>query len=171
MSSTYTNSAVEIETLPQLSHIDFKAMDKRYAKIKFVENLLFWCLILLAMVIAILVVDAEIPGWFFALTLSMMVLTTAYSYYAAMALGYCLRDKDILYKKGLFWKSQTGVSFKRIQHIDLSHGPIERKFNLATIKFFTAGGAHVDLKMSGLARIDAEKLRSHILTITGVSDV
>jgi len=47
---------------------------------------------------------------------------------------------------------------------------MERKFEIATIKFFTAGGALADLKISGLPKDDAETLRSHILEKTGLND-
>ena len=50
-----------------------------------------------------------------------------------------------------------------MQHIDVTHGPLDRKFDMATIKFFTAGGAGSDLRIPGLPTERAEQLRIEIL--------
>jgi len=40
---------------------------------------------------------------------------------------------------------------------------LQRRFGLATLKFFTAGGANVDLNIEGLDATEAEALREEIL--------
>jgi membrane protein YdbS with pleckstrin-like domain len=40
---------------------------------------------------------------------------------------------------------------------------LQRRFGLASIKFFTAGGSSVDLKIAGLVAEEAERLRAFIL--------
>ncbi|MGB5488653.1 MAG: PH domain-containing protein [Lysobacterales bacterium] len=77
--------------------------------------------------------------------------------------GYALRDHDIAYRSGLFWRKTTLLLFSRVQHVEVSSGPLQRRFGLASLKFFTAGGSSVDLKIEGLLREDAEKLKEFIL--------
>ena len=82
----------------------------------------------------------------------------------AKARFYALREHDVLFQHGLFWQKTTAVAFNRIQHIDLTYGPIDRKFQIASLKFFTAGGSSVDLKIPGLPEEDAEQIRALILS-------
>lgn len=77
--------------------------------------------------------------------------------------GYALRDHDIAYRSGLFWRKTTVLLFSRVQHVEVTSGPLQRRYGLASLKFFTAGGSSVDLKIEGLLREDAEKLKEFIL--------
>jgi membrane protein YdbS with pleckstrin-like domain len=77
--------------------------------------------------------------------------------------GYALREHDIAYRSGLFWRKVVVLPFNRVQHVEVASGPLQRRFGLATLKFYTAGGSSVDLKIEGLLAPDAEKLRAHIL--------
>jgi membrane protein YdbS with pleckstrin-like domain len=84
--------------------------------------------------------------------------------------SYAVRDHDIAYRSGLFWRKTVLLAFDRVQHIEVSSGPLQRQFGLASIKFFTAGGASVDLKIDGLVAADAERLREFILTRSAADD-
>jgi membrane protein YdbS with pleckstrin-like domain len=61
------------------------------------------------------------------------------------------------------------LPFNRVQHAEVSNGPLQRKYGLATLKFFTAGGSSVDLKIDGLHKERAEKMRSFIMEKSGRS--
>ena len=76
--------------------------------------------------------------------------------------GYALRQRDITYKKGYLFHSQTTIPFNRIQHCETSQGPLSRAFGLMTLKVFTAGGASSDLRISGLRPDEANKLKEFI---------
>jgi membrane protein YdbS with pleckstrin-like domain len=77
--------------------------------------------------------------------------------------GYALRQHDIVYRKGLVFRKTIALPFNRVQHIEVASGPLQRLFGLASLKFFTAGGSGVDLRMDGLAATDAERLREYLL--------
>lgn len=83
--------------------------------------------------------------------------------------GYALRDKDILFRKGVIWQSVTAIPFNRIQHVETSSTPLDRHFGLATLQLFTAGGSSGDLKIDGLGTDIAENLRVFILGRTETS--
>jgi membrane protein YdbS with pleckstrin-like domain len=83
--------------------------------------------------------------------------------------GYVLRDKDILFRRGVIWRSVTAIPFNRIQHVETSNTPFDRKFDLATLQLFTAGGSSGDLKIDGLEASVAEQLRIFILRKAGSS--
>ncbi len=83
--------------------------------------------------------------------------------------GYVLRDKDMLFRKGVIWRSLTAVPFNRIQHVETSNSPLDRRYGLATLQLFTAGGSGGDLKIDGLSKDVAEQLRVYILNKAGAS--
>jgi len=83
--------------------------------------------------------------------------------------GYAIRDKDIIYKSGVFWHTVTAVPFNRIQHVEKSTTPLDRRYKVATLLLFTAGGTGGDLKIHGLSAASAERLRVFILQRVGAS--
>lgn len=72
---------------------------------------------------------------------------------------YLVTDEKIEVKKGLFWIRRSIIQIKRIQKIEMSSGPIDRKFNLENINIYTAAGV-VDIKF--LNEKEAKKLSDEI---------
>lgn len=167
----FTNDRVDLGTIPTVQEVKYTALARNYPMLSAVQTAVFWLIPLIPLiVISIFKEDADIPFPIFLAPPLLSILGAIVSYISAKARGYSVREKDVIYKQGLLWKKQTCVSFKRIQHIDISHGPIERHFGLTSIKFFTAGGALADLKISGLENENAEKLRTYILEKIGVTN-
>ncbi|TQV84451.1 PH domain-containing protein [Aliikangiella coralliicola] len=164
-----SNEQILVREIPRLNTIAFEPLAAKYPMLAAFESFIGWIILLIpATAIDFFVDKFSIPPTAYYGLIGIAVLSTLLGYFGAKVKGFALRERDILYKEGLFWKKQTGVSFKRIQHIDISHGPVERHFQIATIKFFTAGGAFADLKISGLNQSDAEALRTHILEKNGL---
>lgn len=151
-----TKSALDVSFLP---------LADNYPKLTALSSALGWGFALLVMLASAFFLDKVflpvfmLPGFGLLALLSIL-----FSYFAAKARAYHRGEFELLYKSGIWWKKQTAVSFSRIQHIDLAHGPLERKFGLATLNFFTAGGAKSDLSIPGLHKADAEQIREQILT-------
>jgi hypothetical protein len=51
----------------------------------------------------------------------------------------------------------------RVQHTDVSQGPIERRFGLGTLVVYTAGTDHAMVALSGLDHGRALMIREHLL--------
>jgi uncharacterized protein len=73
-------------------------------------------------------------------------------------LGYAERADDLLIRRGILFRSTTVVPFGRMQFVDVSSGPIERMFGLATVKLHTASAA-TDATIPGLPKDEADRLR------------
>lgn len=58
---------------------------------------------------------------------------------------YLITDERIEVKKGLFLITTSIIQIKRVQKIELSNGPIDRKFGLSNVNIYTAAGT-VDIK-------------------------
>lgn len=77
--------------------------------------------------------------------------------------GYQVSPLDVHYRTGALWRLQTSVPVNRIQHVEISQGPLERGLGLARLVLYTAGGAGSDLAVPGLRKEHAETLRSQLL--------
>ena len=51
----------------------------------------------------------------------------------------------------------------RVQHTDVSRGPLERAYDLATLVIYTAGTEHSRVALSGLAERDAYPIRDWLI--------
>lgn len=78
--------------------------------------------------------------------------------------AYRLDHDGIEIRKGVWWRSVANVPRSRIQHTDVSQGPLERNFGLSTLHVFTAGTAHSEVTLHGLEHERALRIRNHLLT-------
>jgi membrane protein YdbS with pleckstrin-like domain len=62
-------------------------------------------------------------------------------------------------RQGRLWWRETRVPASRVQHVDLKHGPLERRFRLATLVVHTAAVHLSGISVRGLDQADAETLR------------
>lgn len=62
-------------------------------------------------------------------------------------------------RQGRMWWRETRVPASRVQHVDLKHGPLERRVRLATLVVHTAAVHLSGITVRGLDEADAERLR------------
>ncbi|MFM9873715.1 MAG: PH domain-containing protein [Fimbriimonadaceae bacterium] len=76
---------------------------------------------------------------------------------------YELGEDDLAVAKGVFWKSWRFVNRNRIQHVDLTSGPIARALGLVEVSIFVGGMHTAAVTIPGLSMSDGEKLRSTLV--------
>lgn len=74
-------------------------------------------------------------------------------------------------QRGVFWKQTISVPLARLQHADLTQGPLQRQWGLAKLTVYTAGTQHASVELDGLAYETATTLRDRLLRQQGVGDV
>lgn len=77
--------------------------------------------------------------------------------------GHALLDDGLMIKGGVWWRSVIFVPRVRIQHTDVSEGPLQRRFGLATLVLHTAGVRQAELRVDGLSPPQARALRDQLL--------
>lgn len=166
---SFTNPCVEIDSLPRAETLAWTAMPPEHRREVLVQSALsVGVLFVVALAQGLLIPYPAFLRWVFTLLVPAAVLllgagiTVLLLKKVAMK-GWALREHDIAFRSGLVWRKQVVLPFNRIQHVEVSTGPLQRHFGLATLKCFTAGGGSVDLKIEGLLRDEAERLRKHIL--------
>ena len=78
------------------------------------------------------------------------------------ARGYHMADDRLRVVRGLLFRADTTVPFGRVQHIDVSRGPLERYYGLATLVLHTAGTHNASILLPGLGEDDALAMRETI---------
>lgn len=100
------------------------------------------------------------------LALALLVALPALGAWMGLRRHACTRwrldDDGYALRRGRLWRRETFVPKSRVQHLDIQHGPIERRFGLSTLVIHTAGSRHNAVATSGLDAQDAERLRDHL---------
>lgn len=78
------------------------------------------------------------------------------------ALTYALDHEELHIARGLWTKVETLVPLVRVQHIDVSQGPLERTFGISRLVLHTAGTLNSLVTLPGLSRESAEAMRDEI---------
>jgi uncharacterized protein len=76
---------------------------------------------------------------------------------------YRVDDHGIEIARGHAWRRLITVPRSRVQHTDVTQGPLERRFGLATLIIYTAGTDHSAVPLTGLAHEAALALRDDLL--------
>jgi hypothetical protein len=104
-------------------------------------------------------------GWILGTAVAaLFVLTLALTPRRVRAIGYLLRDDDLLFRRGVLFQRFVAVPYGRMQLVDISRGPITRAFGLAELKFVTAA-ASSGVLIPGIPLAEAEELRDHLVAV------
>lgn len=81
--------------------------------------------------------------------------------------SYRISDDGIEIKRGVIWQSIINVPRTRVQHTDVSQGPLERSHGLGTLVMHTAGTSNAEVSLDGLDYARALRIRDHLLPKDG----
>jgi membrane protein YdbS with pleckstrin-like domain len=77
-------------------------------------------------------------------------------------LGYALHPKLLQVVRGWLFHTDTLVPLVRVQHIDVTRGPLDKAFGTATLVVHTAGTHNSVVTLPGLAPDKASAIRDEI---------
>ena len=80
------------------------------------------------------------------------------------AWGYKERQDDLMVRRGVLVRRLSVVPYGRMQFVDVTAGPIERSFGLATIRMHTAAAAS-DARIPGLVAAEAARIRDQLTAL------
>jgi membrane protein YdbS with pleckstrin-like domain len=83
---------------------------------------------------------------------------------------YRLSDRGLEIRRGVLFRSIVNVPRSRVQHTDVSQGPVERSFGLGRLVVFTAGSSFARVELQGLDHETALKARDFLLHDEARSD-
>ena len=101
-----------------------------------------------------------LPAIAWGLFAALSLLALAWPAIAVPRHGFAVRERDILYRSGVLWRSVRAIPFNRVQHTKSDSTPLDRRFGLANLSVFPAGGG--GHKIRGLGLETAERLRAYV---------
>ena len=78
--------------------------------------------------------------------------------------SYQERDEDLIVERGVLIRRLSVVPYGRMQFVDVTAGPVDRVFRLATVRLHTAAAAS-DARIPGLEREEAARLRDRLAAL------
>ena len=76
---------------------------------------------------------------------------------------YRVDEQGIEIREGVYWRTIVNVPRSRVQHTDVSQGPLQRSRGLGTLVIYTAGTDHARVTLVGLGYETALRIREHLL--------
>lgn len=162
---TFQNLPVHTEQLPRVSELQLHQLDPKSRTSEYISTTILFAILF---VVANIIVFSSGGG--FVWWVGMIYLIWLVLFGLAMWLvgknykvtGYAIRQRDLVFQTGVIVRSVTTIPFKRIQHCEITEGPIQKLFKLASLKVFTAGGSGSDLSISGLQKEEAARIKEFI---------
>ncbi len=85
--------------------------------------------------------------------------------------GWRLSDVGLELHSGVWFRSEQAVPWARVQHADVSQGPIQRAYGIGTLTVHTAGTMNSSISLEGMNYEKAIELRDKIIRQRKSGDV
>lgn len=80
------------------------------------------------------------------------------------AWAYAEREDDLLLRRGVVFRRTSVVPYGRMQYVDVTAGPVDRRLGLASVVLHTAAAA-TDAAIPGLDAAEADRLRDRLAAL------
>ncbi len=160
----FTNETILPGDFPKYEEVTTTLIDPGYWEVIRWRFLIGLCVVAVIVILFFVVPGLREAKWYVSVLLLLFISLRYLLMKMAFARrSYAVREHDIIYRHGILSVITTIVPFNRIQHVALLEGFIERKYHVATIQIFTAGGSSADIKVAGLPKEIASALKEIIL--------
>ena len=82
-----------------------------------------------------------------------------------------LDDEGLEIHRGVIWRHRISIPLGRVQHADVSQGPLQRPFEIGKLTVHTAGTSNASVELDGLTHAVALALRDRLVRQSEVKDV
>lgn len=159
--------------MPELDIADWSLLDPAVRKLWRIEALiggLVWLGLFAGAGFIVHAAMDELPFHAGLLGTGVGVVLLAFTFYVAGKKydfwRFLVGSDDLAVAHGIWWRTRIYVPRARIQHVDVSAGPIARALGLATVAVFVSGHAGAVATIPGLSAFEAEKLRKVLLRLS-----
>ncbi|MEV0283794.1 MULTISPECIES: PH domain-containing protein [unclassified Kribbella] len=115
--------------------------------------------------VALLVLGMTLGWWYGVLALAMCAGGFGWAWVLVgrnqRSWKYAEREDELLVSHGILFRELVVVPYGRMQFVDVTAGPLERAFGIATVELHTATPA-TDAKIPGLHPDEASRLRDRL---------
>jgi uncharacterized protein len=160
-----------VESTPSLNALDpwpqtveWRPVSPKMVVIEIIVRTIWTVIFLFATLVAWM---AGAPLWMVIVGGAITVFTLIGLYVGVRAIksyGYAERERDLLVRHGRMIRRLSIVPYARMQFVDVTAGPMERMFGLATVRLHTAAAAS-DATVPGLEAPEATRLRDRLTAL------
>jgi uncharacterized protein len=115
--------------------------------------------------------EAGLPDWatgvVWASAAFLLVAAIVAPPWAYATWRFAADDRLLSMRHGMIFVEDRRIPVPRMQHVDITRGPVERLFGLATLVVYTAGNEGSAFRVPGLSNVRAEALRDGIMRARG----
>lgn len=108
------------------------------------------------------------PRVVMVLGVSALVLLTVFGWVLigrnALTWGYAERDDELFIKHGALFRELIVVPYGRMQYVDITSGPLEQAYGIATVHLHTASPG-TSARIPGLPKGEAARLRDRLTAL------
>ncbi|WP_411699374.1 PH domain-containing protein [Conyzicola sp.] len=148
----------------ELPEVSWRRVSPRYIVVDVVGYIVFAVIMVGAGAAVAYFVSIAWLWWIVAALAVVFVFTIALTPRRVRAIGYQLRDDDVLFRRGILYQRFVAVPYGRMQLVDINRGPLDRMLGLSELKFVTAAAA-TGVVIPGLPEADAEELRDRLVAL------
>lgn len=144
--------------------VDWRPVSSKLIVVDLVERAIWTVIFAVATTVAWLIFGQT---WVLITGGALIVSTLGGSYFAIRAIrsyGYAERERDLLVRHGRIIRRLSIVPYARMQFVDVTAGPLERMFGIATVRLHTAAAAS-DAMIPGLEPPEATRLRDRLAAL------
>jgi uncharacterized protein len=149
---------------PPLDAVAWRRVSGRLIVIEELQVLASAIIVVAANLVALQFIHNQIPLLVAGAAIAIALLRAIVVVRSVRAWGYAERDEDLLVRHGLFLRKLSIVPYARMQFVDVTAGPMERMFGLATVTMHTAAAAS-DARIPGLPSAEAARLRDRLSSL------
>lgn len=158
---------VVAEPVQAIPAAEWRRVSPSYVWVDLVGNVIPLVIVVAVAVGASLLADGDVPPalpWILGAVALLLVVNAAFGVRRVRAIGYQLREDDLLFRRGIMFERIVAVPYGRMQLVDTHRGPVLRALGLTNLKFVTAA-AGTNVQLPGLRDEDALALRDHLVAL------
>ena len=163
----------EVSTEPMLPNQDgFLPLDDNYVAADRVYRLIVFAVLFIGVIVGMVIKyfhnGLDTPWYLLAAGAAIILVPTLWAAFFWPRIEYRhtqwrLDEVGLEIHKGVIWKHRVSVPLARVQHADVSQGPLERSYGLGTLTIHTAGTSGAEVTLSGLNYGIAMQLRDRLV--------
>ncbi|HEY9185884.1 MAG TPA: PH domain-containing protein [Salegentibacter sp.] len=163
LAKDFSNNQIDLATLPKYESVAFSSVSPKYLIKMNIQTGIFMLVLFIMLGVFWFFQLNPVQTWLiFAIILIAFIFRFWNNYKLLKTLGYAIREKDIIYRRGFIFNKTTLIPFNRVQHASISRGVWDKVLGISSLNIFTAGGSGSDIIIPGLDPQMAQQLKEAI---------
>lgn len=162
----FTNHELTISDLPKFESVVLQRLHQKYRNIVAINiGIVFLFIVIIELVLLVKLDEVALTELFYIVSAGVLIglLISSFLFWSFRKKGYAFREKDLIYQYGVVATNTKIIPYNRIQHVALHEGLISRYLGLAQVEIYTAGVQGGDIKIPGVLKDDAERIKQLLM--------